>query len=106
LVGIGRRYLPEAVSCCEQLDFCSVVLPNGDVPICCMDFALELRIGNLLESPLADIHYSDAARAFRATMASPRDGICNHCIYAVPASESPGETAGGAATWSRWGGQG
>jgi hypothetical protein len=63
-----------------------------------MDFALEHRIGNLLESPLADIHYSDAARAFRATMASPRDGICNHCIYAVPASETPNGAAAGATT--------
>lgn len=98
LVDVGRRYLPGAVSCCEQREFCSVVLPNGDVHICCMDFALEHRIGNLLESPLAEIHYSDAARAFRATMASPQDGICNHCIYAVPASEPSRGTAGGAAT--------
>jgi radical SAM protein with 4Fe4S-binding SPASM domain len=98
LVDVGLRYLPGAVSCCEQRDFCSVVLPNGDVHICCMDFALEYGIGNLLESPLADIHYSDAARAFRATMASPRDGICNHCIYAVPASETPKGATGGAST--------
>lgn len=84
LLDVGRRYVPGPVSCCEQREFCSVVLPNGDVHICCMDFALQHRIGNLLERPLSQIHHSDAALAFRATMASTRDGICNHCIYAVP----------------------
>ena len=103
LLDVGRRYLPGAVACCEQRDFCSVVLPNGDVQICCMDFALEHRIGNLLERPLADIHNSDAARAFRETMASPRDGICNHCIYAVPTREAPRESSE-TATYPRWGG--
>lgn len=88
LVEIGRRYLPGAVNCCEQRDFCSVVLPNGDVHVCCMDFALQHRIGNLLVSPLSEIHYSDAALTFRETMASRRDGICNHCIYAVPADKT------------------
>jgi radical SAM protein with 4Fe4S-binding SPASM domain len=85
LLEINRQYVPGLIRCCEQREFCSVVLPNGDVHICCMDFALQHRIGNLLESPLSEIHHSDAARAFRATMASTRDGICNHCIYAVPA---------------------
>lgn len=89
LVEVGRRYLPGAISCCEQREFCSVVLPNGDVHVCCMDFALQYRIGNLLESTLSNIHYSDAARAFRATMTSTRDGICNHCIYAVPVGGTP-----------------
>jgi radical SAM protein with 4Fe4S-binding SPASM domain len=89
LLDVGRRYLPGAISCCEQREFCSVVLPNGDVHVCCMDFALQHRIGNLLENTLAKIHYSDAARTFRATMASARDGICNHCIYAVPVGETP-----------------
>lgn len=89
LLDVGRRYLPGAISCCEQREFCNVVLPNGDVHVCCMDFALQHRIGNLLESPLAEIQHSAAARAFRTTMASTREGICNHCIYAVPVGETP-----------------
>ncbi len=97
LLDVGRRHLPDAVSCCEQREFCNVVLPNGDVHVCCMDFALQHRIGNLLESPLAVIQYSDTARAFRDTMASARDGICNHCIYAIPAGEPPRGEAGGPA---------
>jgi radical SAM protein with 4Fe4S-binding SPASM domain len=91
LVDVGRRHVPGAVSCLEQREFCSVVLPNGDVHICCMDFALQHKIGNLLENSLAEIHNSNGARTFRATMASPRDGICNHCIYAVPVGGKPSE---------------
>ena len=87
LVNIGRRYLQGPVSCSEQRHFSNVVLPNGDVHVCCMDFALQYKIGNLLDSPLTVIQHSDAAVAFRETMASARDGICNYCIYAIPAVE-------------------
>lgn len=86
LLDTGRRYVPGPVRCCEDRHFCNVVLPNGDVHICCMDFALRHKIGNLLQSPLLEIQHSEAARAFREEMASPRDSICNHCIYAVPIS--------------------
>ncbi len=89
-LGVGSMEQNVAVSCCEQRDFCNVVLPNGDVQICCMDFSLQYKIGNLLVTPLAKIQYSHGARAFRATMASPSDGICNHCIYAKPAAGHQG----------------
>lgn len=89
LVDVGRRYVAGSVSCCEQRDFCNVVLPNGDIQICCMDFSLQHKIGNLLEAPLAEIQHSPAARAFRATMASVNDGICNYCIYAIPLAGQP-----------------
>jgi radical SAM protein with 4Fe4S-binding SPASM domain len=87
LVDVGKVYVPGAVSCSEQREFCHVVLPNGDVYICCMDFSLQHKIGNLLESRLAEIQYSEKALAFRATMASATDGMCNHCICAVPVGE-------------------
>jgi hypothetical protein len=34
----------------------NVVLPNGDVYLCCMDWALKHKLGNLLETNFNDLH--------------------------------------------------
>jgi hypothetical protein len=45
---------PSTCGCIEHL-YHNVVLPNGDVSICCMDYSLEKILGNLLESSYDDI---------------------------------------------------
>lgn len=80
----GRTYVAGAVECCEERYFCNVVLPKGDVYVCCMDFRLEHKLGNLLSSSLASIHKSEALTRFRANMQASSDCMCNKCIYAFP----------------------
>ena len=40
--------------CLEKL-YHNVMLPNGDVSLCCMDYGLEHILGNLLEQPYDEI---------------------------------------------------
>ena len=40
--------------CLEKL-YHNVVLPNGDVSLCCMDYGLEHIIGNLLDQEYEDV---------------------------------------------------
>lgn len=40
--------------CLEKL-YHNVMLPNGDVSLCCMDYGLEHILGNLLEQPYIDV---------------------------------------------------
>ena len=42
------------VGCLEKL-YHNVVLPNGDVSLCCMDYGLEHIIGNLLDQEYEDV---------------------------------------------------
>jgi radical SAM protein with 4Fe4S-binding SPASM domain len=78
------RYAKGAVTCCEERFLCNVVLPNGDVHVCCMDFPLYYKIGNLFEKTLSEIHRSDKLKRFYRKMQSKEDNLCNHCIYAIP----------------------
>ena len=83
-INAGHTYIKGSVECCEERCLCNVVLPNGDVYVCCMDFKLEHKLGNLLNSPLALIHKSEALARFRANMLARKNCICNKCIYAIP----------------------
>ena len=83
---INPSYLKGAVDCREQRYYCNVVLPNGDVHVCCMDFSLEYKIGNLLESSLESIQDSRELKAFIAEMRSHNDCVCNDCYFSIPIS--------------------
>tara|TARA_A100001015_G_scaffold282354_1_gene346534 strand:+ start:2745 stop:5279 length:2535 start_codon:yes stop_codon:yes gene_type:complete len=45
---------PRTCGCLEKL-YHNVVLPNGDVSLCCMDYGLEHIIGNLIEQDYEDV---------------------------------------------------
>ena len=45
---------PSTCACIEHL-YHNVVLPNGDVSICCMDYSLEKILGNILEDTYDNI---------------------------------------------------
>ena len=51
-VDVNPRYIRGSVLCCEERYMCNIVLPNGDVHICCMDFPLQYMIG-IRVSPLS-----------------------------------------------------
>jgi radical SAM protein with 4Fe4S-binding SPASM domain len=61
----------------------NVVLPNGDVYGCCMDYSLSVYLGNLLRQPYKEIEW-EAEKWKMATM-KKAEGICATCEWATPA---------------------
>jgi len=55
--GFGSIYHGEQqMTCsCEERLYHNVMLPNGDVSLCCMDYGLEHILGNILEQEYEDI---------------------------------------------------
>jgi len=85
LDNIPRKVIKGPVKCHTNRYFSNVVIPNGDVSVCCSDFSLKHIVGNLLTQTLSDIHKSDTMRNFLKKM---KDGdenfICNNCFYGTP----------------------
>lgn len=61
----------------------NVVLPNGDVHGCCMDYGLTVYLGNLLRQPYREITYE--ADKWKMNMERKAEGICARCEWATPA---------------------
>jgi len=63
----------------------NVLLPNGDVALCCMDFGLRHIIGNLGLQPYDSLFSSDEyLRVVRAMASDGQDILCRSCHKAVP----------------------
>jgi radical SAM protein with 4Fe4S-binding SPASM domain len=61
-----------------------IVMPNGDVYLCCMDWALAYRLGNLLEQSWSDVMASYVRkRAKKDRETGCHNGICRRCAEAV-----------------------
>ena len=61
----------------------NVLLPNGDVLMCCMDYGMTGRFGNLFMDSYAGVLNSPAACAMRQTL-NFGESICRHCANAIP----------------------
>lgn len=61
----------------------NVVLPNGDVYGCCMDYSLSVPLGNLLRDPYELI--TTRSNEWRQRMENNAEGICAMCEWATPA---------------------
>ena len=59
----------------------NVLLPNGEVLMCCMDYGMTGRFGNLFEEDYDDVLYSEAACKMRDTLFEG-ESICRHCANA------------------------
>lgn len=59
----------------------NVLLPNGEVITCCMDYGMTGRFGNLFEQDYAEVLGSEAACAMRSTL-DKGESICRHCSNA------------------------
>ena len=71
----------------DRLDV-NVLLPNGDVSLCCNDYGLQNILGNLLKTDYASLFQSDAFKKIREKMKShDSDIICRNCHEAMPESE-------------------
>lgn len=59
--------------------YCNVVVPNGDLQLCCNDYGLEAKVGNLLEQSYSEIRKSEV---FRNIETSGHD-LCDYCEQGV-----------------------
>jgi radical SAM protein with 4Fe4S-binding SPASM domain len=68
------------ICCAMERWHSNVLLPNGDVYGCCMDFGLTVRLGNLLSQPYSDIF--TAGETWRTNMERDATGtICSRCEW-------------------------
>jgi len=80
---VGKLAIPKKkkgiISCSRGLRH-NVLLPNGDVALCCMDYGLRHILGNLLERPYEELF---KGREFKAVMEglkkSRADILCRYC---------------------------
>ena len=59
----------------------NVLLPNGDVLMCCMDYGMTGVFGNLFTQSYDEVLHSDAAERMRRTL-NEGESICRHCANA------------------------
>lgn len=59
----------------------NVLLPNGDVLMCCMDYGMTGIFGNLFEQSYEDVLMSYPACLMRSTL-DEGESICRHCTNA------------------------
>jgi hypothetical protein len=63
----------------------NVLLPNGDVSLCCMDYGLKHVLGNLRRDSYQDLFYtSKYAKIIEGSRDSDADVLCNKCHHWIP----------------------
>lgn len=66
----------------------NVLLPNGDVSLCCMDYGLQNILGNLIKSDYHSLFHSETYKKIAEQMNSyDSDIICRNCTEAVSSEE-------------------
>lgn len=71
-------------ACGPKIDH-NILLPNGDVLLCCMDYSQKHIIGNLLTGAYEDIFKSDEyKRVLRGLEQEGEEIICRHCEISKP----------------------
>ena len=69
-----------------------VLVPGGDLSLCCQDFALQSVIGNLHDRPFAELMASSPLRTHVLEVAAGRRTdsalACYDCVFCVPAAAS------------------
>jgi radical SAM protein with 4Fe4S-binding SPASM domain len=61
-----------------------LLLPNGDLSLCCMDYGLEYVIGNLFESSYEDLVKSDKYKTIIRNLDDDKiKSLCRNCAYGV-----------------------
>lgn len=71
--------LPGRISCERGLQY-NVLLPNGDVALCCQDYGLKHVIGNLLNDPYESLFKSPVFQQVQQGLKNDKfDILCRHC---------------------------
>ncbi len=66
-----------------------VMLPNGSVYLCCMDFGLQHRLGNIIKQDFEELRNSDELESVRRAMKKDNGDniLCRYCTEARLSSE-------------------
>ena len=60
----------------------NILLPNGDITLCDMDYSMKYVFGNLLETPYRDLLNSEKFKNFiKALDTENGEVLCRHCAY-------------------------
>jgi len=66
----------------------NVLLPNGDVCLCCMDYGAQYVIGNLISGDYSSLFSSKAFQEIIQKMNSENDDImCRLCVASIPLND-------------------
>jgi hypothetical protein len=77
---------------CRNMDG-GVLLPNGDVVLCCFDYGMKHILGSLLEADLLTIlRGRELARVLAGLENEEDDILCRRCEDAVPLAQSNPKT--------------
>lgn len=57
----------------------SILLPNCDVYMCCMDYGLKYKFGNLLTDSYEDLFKSESYRNIIDCLDNNKECLCRHC---------------------------
>jgi len=93
-VVIGGKQQPEKIT--GRLDKCfrlriNIMLPNGDVTLCCMDWGLKHILGNLLDSDYKALFKSREYSKIREGLdEGSSDILCRYCDIAPVIKSVPG----------------
>lgn len=69
---------------CDRNLYANVLMPNGDVTICCQDFGLKHVIGNLVENSYENLFTSDEYHRIQLGLNDENaDTLCRQCEYAL-----------------------
>ncbi len=86
LVISGPPPLEGPIRCAKNRTTKNVLLPNGDVTLCCMDYGLRHVLGNLLEDDYERLHRSAEFRRVLSSFATNHDdSLCRRCEWAESA---------------------
>lgn len=84
---ISHRTHGHAILCRRDRVNANVLLPNGDLYLCCMDYSLEEKIGSLRESKYMEvITGANLANVISRMASNSAQIICRRCEYALPAT--------------------
>ena len=78
--GVGKR--TGKIICKTNSLKHNVLIPNGDVHLCCMDYGLESKVGNLLENDYDYLHTGEEMKYVTDRMEDDSlegDIICRRC---------------------------
>lgn len=78
-----QKNIAGAMRCTMNRWHNNVVLPNGDVYGCCMDYSLSVPLGNILTQDYSEIQW--AGEQWKMNMENRAQGICAKCDWATPA---------------------
>ncbi|WP_312010434.1 SPASM domain-containing protein [Bradyrhizobium cenepequi] len=74
-----------ALACTEKRQYRNVLLPNGDVTLCCMDFERRHVLGNLLRDEYEDLFEGPGFRQIVDRMNGASGSLlCRMCERATP----------------------